>query len=239
MIGEGVVGEVMLPGLEIVTAGLLTLASGGGVQCTVPKAPVINVVPSTQAIQYDFSKPEADLTAQKSDTVSPYAPGVDTATRGLRYDQPEMKMEVSWGYMQYPGGATCFWYDTVNISVQLKPQIFIAKELSEGRCRDAVIEHENKHVKVDRAIVNSYVQNIGRSVQDAVNAAGAMGPYNADQIEPMQKKLVDHIKSAISMHELTLYKEMRAKQGQVDSLEEYNRVNGICRAEEKTKKKKR
>lgn len=237
MIGEGVVGEIMLPGLEIATAGLLTLAAGS-VQCAVPKAPVINVVPTTQAIQYDFSKSEVDLTAQKSDTVSPYAPGVDTTTRGLRYDQPEMKMEVSWGYMQYPGGATCFWYDAVNISVHLKPQIFIAKELNRGKCRDAVIEHEKKHVKVDRAIVNSYVQNIGKSVQDAVNAAGAMGPYNADQVEPMQKKLVEHIRNAISIHELTLHKEMRARQAEIDSLEEYGRVNAICRTEEKSKKKR-
>lgn len=216
----------------IAMTGLLTLASAAEIKCTVPKAPVISINPVSRPVKYDFSRSSKQLTGQKSNTVSPYAPDADTTTGGLRHDQPTMKFGVQWGYVEYPTEkAVCLWYDSVTVDIELKPQIFIAKEYSKGPCRDAILEHERKHVVVDREVMNKYAQEIGAAIQEAINQAGALGPYNLDELETIQKQLVEHVQSAVSSRELILTKEMRARQQTVDSLEEYERVNAICQPE--------
>src|ERR1035437_9319823 len=83
--------------------GLLMLASAGGdIQCAVPKAPEISVIPVSREIQYDFSVSSRELSRQKTDTSSPYPAGADTATGGLRVDQPVVAIEVSSGNAEYP-----------------------------------------------------------------------------------------------------------------------------------------
>ncbi len=223
-------------------AGLLWLAAAGGpgsaaaVQCTVPKAPVVQILTESADIQYDFNQTSAQLSAQQSNTVNPYAANVDTATGGLRLDQPKISMAVKWGTLTYPSlQVTCFWYDTVTVKIALAPRIFVAKEFGAEPCRSAVVEHELKHVTVDREVMNAYANNVGRTVQDAVNKAGAMGPYNIHETQPVQKMLIQNIEGALSSHELMLYKEMRARQAQVDTLAEYERVGKICESARKKK----
>lgn len=222
----------MLPGLEIAAAGLLTLAGGkaASVQCSVSKAPVINVRPVTRDIEYDFSKPAKMLTAMGSDTVNPYSPSTDTITGGLTVDMPQTKIEVQFGGVQYPGDVVCAWYDTVTIIIELQPKIYVAKENAGKRaCREAILEHEQKHVRVGREIFNEYAQSVGLAVQGAVNDAGAVGPFNGSRMEETKKTLMEHVKSAITANELKLRKEIRERQGKVDSYEEYERVSAICR----------
>ena len=222
----------MLPGLDIIAvAGYLTLAAGKGqmLQCVVPKAPVINVSPVTREIEYDFSKSSDDLGMMQNDTVNPYAPGTDTTTGGLRHDAPQISIEVKVGYKQHATGPVCFWYDSVNVNIQLQPKIYIASEnAADKKCRDAIIAHEKKHVVVDRQVINKYAQDVGKAVQEAINAAGGVGPYNPDRIEETQAMMSEHIKTALASRQLAVEQEMRRLQAEVDSYEEYERTSAVC-----------
>ena len=222
----------MMPGLEVVAvAGYLTLAAGKNpaLQCVVPKAPVINVTPVTKEIEYDFTKSSDELGMMHNDTVNPYAAGADTTTGGLRHDAPQVSMAVKIGYKQHSTGPVCFWYDSVAIDIQLQPKIYIASDQAEDKkCRDAIIEHEKKHVVVDRQVINKYAQDIGKAVQEAINIAGGIGPYNPDRIEDTQAMMTEHVKIALESRQLALAQEMRQRQSEVDSYEEYERVSAIC-----------
>ncbi len=212
---------------------LLQLAAAPAVQCSVPKAPVIEIKPTTKKVEFVLSKTSEQLEALKSDTVSPYAPGTDTATGGLRQDTPEIKMEIKWGTMHYTArDVVCLWYDKINVTITLNPKIYIASdgEFRNEKCHAAIKEHELKHVAVDREVVNRYALRLGKAIQEAVNEAGAMGPYNMHEFDAAQGRLVAHIESVMEAQELHLHTEMAKRQAQVDTIEEYERVNAICDA---------
>lgn len=204
--------------------------SAADVRCTVPKAPVIRVLPKTTNIRYDFTRTTKDLTTQGSNTVNPYAPNLDTATGGLRSDTVEMKSGIQMGTMAYESlGVGCLWYDSVTVNINLNPIIYIAKEYQQEPCKAAIMGHEVKHVTVDREVMNKYAVEIGKAVQSAVNQAGALGPFNLSEMPDHQKRLISHVRSAIDGQELLLEKEMRQRQAKIDSLEEYERVSKICK----------
>lgn len=219
-------------GTEFLVASGLYLnvnASASGMQCRMDKAPTISVTPASDPVRYDFSQTTQQLTAMKTDTVSPYAPGTVTLTDGIRRDKPTIKTQITQSIQIDPvRNVFCMNYDTITINIHLQPVIFLASEMPPGKCRDAVLEHEQKHVRVDREIINEFSVKIGQSVQGAVNEIGVMGPLNMDQKDQTQVYMNDHIANAIKFIELPLFNEMHRRQAEVDSLEEYNRVNAIC-----------
>lgn len=216
-------------GIDLTTIGGLLILAANTVQCTVPQAPNIVINPTTAPIQYEFSLSSEQLGRFQSDTVNPYAPGVDTATGGLRHDRPRIKTDVKWGTLSYPNQqVSCLWYESINVSIELSPKIYVAKEHSQPACRNAIIEHEKRHVLVDREIINQYAQGIGQAVKAAVDGIGAMGPYNYHELDKVREQLVGHVRTAVDSQKFLLYQEMSRRQGEVDSLAEYERVNKIC-----------
>lgn len=204
--------------------------SAADVRCNVPKAPTIRVQPETANIKYDYSKTTDELTSRGSNTVNPYAANVDTTTGGLRSDRPEIRSSIKMGTLSYPSlGVGCMWYDSVIVNIKLAPTIFIAKEFQQEPCKSAIVGHEIKHVTVDREVMNKYALEIGKAIQTAVNQAGAMGPFNTNEMARNQDTYIKHVQSAIDSQELLLSKEMAIRQGHVDSIEEYERVGKSCK----------
>lgn len=204
--------------------------SAADVRCAVPKAPVIQVLPKTADIRYDYSRTTEQLTSMGSNTVNPYAANLDTTTGGLRADAAKIASNIKMGTQTYPAlNVGCIWYDSIIVNISLSPVIYIAREYQQEPCKSAIIEHEIRHVSVDRDVMNKYALEIGRAIQSSVNQAGALGPFNAQEMPRHQDRLIKHIQSAIDSQQLMLEKEMRTRQGQIDSIEEYQRVSNICK----------
>lgn len=198
-------------------------------QCQLNQAPVINIMPNTKEIQYDFDKSATQLSMLKANTISPYGLGVDQITGGLRHDMPTMETRMKFYTLYDPNtGSICMSYDTINVSIELQPTIYIAREFNKGKCGEEVLEHEKKHVAVDRQIINKYARLMGIAVQDAVNEAGAIGPFAESRLPDIQQMMVDHINSALQSVKLSMQTEMDRLQQQVDTLEEYERVSAFC-----------
>lgn len=212
----------------------IALAAGSGghkLACTVPQAPQVMVRVTTDQIDYDFSQTAKALTALKGDTLSPYAPGADTVSGGLREDHPAIKSEIKWQVMyEERSDQACMWYDSITINIHLDPKIYVAREFNVGACREEILRHERKHVDIDQTVMNKYGRKIGEAVQKAVDAAGAVGPFRYSNIEEMKGMASNHIESAINSQKLLMEKEMRQLQGQVDSLAEYERISAVCKS---------
>lgn len=212
--------------LDIATSIILAASPG---QCVIPEAPIISVKPVTENIQYDFTKTSAELTAMKSDTISPYGIGVDTVTRGLRHDQPKMNYTIEFGVQNFPKHASfCAYYKKIEINIELSPKIYIAKGYHTGKCGKFILEHEKRHVLVDRQVMNKYARLIGESVQRAVHSAGAQGPHNVGNADSIRDSMNAHIDSAINAVMLPMRNEMNARQQAIDSREEYDAGAKAC-----------
>jgi hypothetical protein len=201
------------------------------VTCAMPKAPVITVTPRTADVVYDYSLDGRQLASRRTNTVSPYAPGTDTTTGGLREDQPVETVKVSWGYATYtPQNVVCLWYDTIDVAIDLHPHIYIAKDgyFSAPACRDAIMGHELKHISVDRFVMNKHAAALGELLRTAVNEGGVVGPFPADQLKDMERSMTNPINKIVELQVAARREEMTRLQSQVDSLQEYQRVSRIC-----------
>lgn len=215
-------------------AAILPIRPALALDCRVDKAPQIIVNPITNDIQYNFSLTSEQLSSIKTDTINPYASNVDTSTGGLRADAPRIQTHVGWKTLTDPNTNTvCFWYNTIKVDIVLSPYIYVSKDYKTQACRDAVLEHERKHVAVDREVINHYAQQVGLAVQQAVADAGALGPFKVEKQKSVQDMMVQHIDDAVNSKKLLLENEMRRRQAQVDTLQEYERVSKICNSAER------
>lgn len=208
---------------------LLTTPVASPFKCVMNQAPTINISPQTKEIQYDLNKTSLELGQLQSSTISPYGLNTDQTTGGLRHDQPLIITLMKFNVAEDPNTQTvCMSYNSIDVDIQLQPKIFIAKEFNRGRCALEVIEHEKKHVAVDREVINKYSKLMGKALQKAVNDAGVVGPFHSSFSEEMQKMMRNHIDNTLSSIQLYMTNEMNNRQQQVDSLEEYERISKYC-----------
>ena len=236
---------MMLDPHVLTTAAWLALASAQGaapavvesaapskippIRCKVPKAPLIRINLTTDPINYDFSRDSRALSAIRTDSVNPYAPGTDTATGGLRYDHPETGIAVKWGSTTYAAqNAMCLWYDEVDISIRLHPTIYLAKDFDNDICRKAILEHELKHIAVDHEVINDYGDYMGDAIRQTIDEAGAMGPYAKSPKKDIESFLMKPVMNTLHAQTAILDERMQKRQGAVDTLEEYQQVSKIC-----------
>ncbi len=211
--------------LELLTTGFFVLAAQP-VQCRVPKAPEIEVIPKTAPTAYDFSKSIEELREIKTDTISPYGQHVEQLVYGLHRGQMSIGYNIEFGGIEYTGlGLSCLYFSKVNVTLELNPVIYVVEELKPGTCAHrAVLQHEKKHVKTDRRVANKYAREIGLAVQRAVNSAGAVGPYRREDIPRVRNRMAEHISSTIKSLEFSMHEEQMRLQQSVDSMGEYDEV---------------
>lgn len=213
----------------IVTLFLLYVTTHSALACTQLAAPIINVVPQTHPIIYDFDTPTAALGQLQRDKISPYGIEADTTTGGLRHDQPEYKLVV---YVESDfdpnSGLYCLWYRKIDLHITLQPKIFVAKEFNQGNCRSAIIEHEQKHVVVDRLLINKYAKKVGNELSSIISNIGAEGPFPLRDALVTRRKMIAAVRKIIEEEQHAHIRELNILQNQIDSLEEYKAVSSHC-----------
>jgi hypothetical protein len=223
-------------------SGLIALLAGGGavaasfydaapVTCALFPPPVVTVHYQSAPVRYDFTKSIAELSSIKSDTANPYGPGAHTYTEGLRADRPIIETRSSEKVTTYPvQGLFCIGYNTVDVTVQLKPTIYIAKRWPPGACRDAIMGHEQKHIAVDHEVMADFVKRVKERVMAATRDVGTLGPLRLEDQESTEAYLTGAIRTAINAEADHLHAVITERQSHVDTLPEYERVSRICGA---------
>jgi hypothetical protein len=118
----------------------------------------------------------------------------------------------------------------VEVKLHIKPTIYIAREYPKQGCMyAAILEHEKKHIAVDRAIINKYSAMIGRGVTETMNRLGySHGPYRTGELDMHQERLNERVNVIIKKYADAMTLERQKLQQQVDSLAEYERVTRKC-----------
>ena len=191
----------------------------------------INIIPETNDVSYDYTRTLSTIQEAHIDTVDPYGIHSNSITQGFMEGQISMKRDVEMDYAAVNGGRdVCLWYKKIDVNIHIDPKIVIAKEVRRSRCmRDAVLEHEHKHVDVDRAVVNQSAQELGKELYETLSAEGfVVGPVPASQAQARAELMVSRVMAITQENYERLAQRRAALQQDVDSLEEYERVKAEC-----------
>ena len=198
--------------------------------CRISEPPVISISPETDPIKYDISKTSEQLSALKTNTISPYGLDVDTATGGMRRDKANIEYVIKYHILTNNVGQTsCMSYANIDLKIQLRPKIYIAQEYNTGECGKMVLGHEKKHVTTDRWVTNKYSKKLGKAIQHTVNSVKVVGPFPSNRKAEVQTLMKERIKQTVNNVMTQMNQEMSIRQKHVDSLEEYERVSQYCK----------
>ncbi|MGB4107179.1 MAG: hypothetical protein WBK55_05215 [Alphaproteobacteria bacterium] len=201
--------------------------------CPLVKPAQINVVPATEKVRYDHSKTLAQLQQTEIDTINPYGFSGVTSLHGYMKATVGVKPQVKVARQREARtGGYCLWYDTIDIRLEISPTIVIGKEIYNDSClRAATLDHEMKHVNVDRQIVNKYAKIIGQKVYDAIAERGfRTPPVPPEHVKGMNERMTKVVAQVIQFEHDKMQLERMELQRGVDSLEEYERTSRLCEA---------
>lgn len=217
-------------GLDYIVASYFHLASGS-IECRLKKTPQIHVAASDTNVRYDHTKTQAQLDNFGTDTVSPYAQNVQTHVGGLMAGEVSISQNIRIMQETYPTlNAGCLYIDSVKVDIHIKPVIYIARDYPKNGCMyKAIMEHEKKHIQVDRMIVNKYTKIIINGLDKALKKVGyAHGPFRPVQMKQKQEMLQQYSQDIVRQYSEQMGAERRKLQQDVDNLKEYERVQAKC-----------
>lgn len=199
--------------------------------CKADAAPVISVKTSTDQVTWEYSRSEKELNHFSIDTVSPYGKDVITDVGGLMQGGIELTEAMRFKTLTHNGlKQICYWFESVVITLHIRPTIFIAREFPQGTCKhNAIREHELKHINVDREIVNKYANLIGEAVRSDLSKQAVFGPYKVSQGPEVEAYLKTRLENILKYYSKLMDDERRRRQQVIDSLSEYERINNMCR----------
>lgn len=199
--------------------------------CPAKSAGKVNIIWSSDAVKYNFTRSQSQMDSMETDTKNPYDRSIKTHVGGMMKGGISLKSSVLVSTMTYPRSkVTCQWVDKMDVTIAIDPTIYIARQHKKGACKhQGIMGHEMKHVYVDREIVKRYAPVIKKYLENAVFKVGIVGPKPARDAHKFQKKITDYMEKQLKIVSDKMYADRRIKQQSVDNLKEYERVAGLCR----------
>jgi len=220
-------------GLIMIWMVVAPFSTAFALECAMKTPVQINITPKSQKIRYDFSRTLDEIQISHNHNAhSHYGFSHGLVRQG--YMKADMKMEpvVKIAGLTYTAqGKTCLWYESINITLEITPQIVIAKEVYEDSCmKKAVLEHEMKHIKIDRIVANKYAKRMARKIQQDLSADNSLiqGPFSSSHKKKVTKKMQDRVFEIARQEYKKLEKERNKRQNQIDNADEYEHVSNQC-----------
>lgn len=125
----------------------------------------------------------------------------------------------------------CAWLDKVAIRIEAAPRlIYLARELQPRSCRHAaVLEHERKHVAVDDAVLAEGIAMLRARLPGILADLRTAEPVKRDTLTALRQHFIDESETRINALWQEISDERNRRQRDVDSPEEYARVDAQCR----------
>ncbi len=191
-----------------------------------PNVPV-NVTPVFDEPVNDFSASLLDIQMLSRDPTHTI-PRFEGVTLGLTHYYPVIEFKGPILKRQQSDGSYCARVQKIDARIGYKDiKVYIAKEFAEGSCDfKHIMEHEQKHVAVNRQVLQEYATLIHDKIAAYLKIYGMFIVPNPDYAEKILREKVSAI-----LNEMTqkMVEENRRRQKQVDNPEEYARNNTACR----------
>jgi len=186
----------------------------------------INVYPVFDQPVVDDSLPLAAIQemAQSSRDI---IPRYDTVTLGITHYEPVIEFKAPMIARSLPDGTFCSRVEQVDVVVGYRNvRIFIARELTPDPCSaNHVYEHEQKHIAVNRALLQEFVPLIRDKLTAYFRLYGQFIAPNPEYASSLLREKANSILTDVSN---SMLEENRRRQRMVDTPEEYARNNVVC-----------
>jgi hypothetical protein len=124
-------------------------------------------------------------------------------------------------------GDVCVWPSVVTVTLSTAPAVYVTAD--HGACQlAAALDHEMRHVAVDRQIIHSYAQILRKNVDDMAQAIGTAGPLPAANLPSVRRRIEEKLNAAIAVASERLNAERASEQREIDSPQEYQRLVHQC-----------
>ncbi len=216
--------------LPIMVVVMVVVMAGGGAwaQCPLPSAsardPTVHLVILEPRLIY---RHDLDLVGLASvrDTFE-RAPGSGVIL-GLTKRNDELRIRVRSILQPSVDGRTCIWVDEVTARIgDPEMDVYVAANYQPGSCEyNVVLEHENRHVAINRNVVAAFGPRIGAQLRAAVRRMFPMITTNPKDAARLPQILIDAVRPVLTAMEA----ELRRENGAIDTPESYRQAHGRCR----------
>tara|TARA_Y100000588_G_scaffold362242_1_gene423786 strand:+ start:127 stop:810 length:684 start_codon:yes stop_codon:yes gene_type:complete len=217
--------------LMIALIGLTTpvaVHDANAASCTREGLPSVQVTVDISPIHTNTTQNLAQLTGRDNNTRLGIMDGhhVGGLTVGDIQAQTQVGFGESTGFFT---GNTCLWVQSLVVQLNLQSKIFVAKELQRGTCQYRILlEHEQKHVQIDRNVVNEYRRLIEAHLESELLQQGAAGPVPFRLAPDLQRDLTGRVSGIVDEQMRKLYAERDRRQQALDNPQEYERMSMAC-----------
>jgi hypothetical protein len=184
----------------------------------------ITITPVFETPTYNVDTDLATLQGLSRD-VSRVIP--ESLTLGLtRYNQV-MRVNPASVASDMPDGTTCVKVERVDIMFGYKDVVvYVANDIPPHTCGyDQVLEHEQKHVAVQRQILNDYIPVLQQNLKEYLAENGAQ--QNKDYAQAVTW-LRDNVEAIAEDVMVKITEENTRLQSNIDTPEEYARIGESC-----------
>jgi len=124
-------------------------------------------------------------------------------------------------------GPSCVWPSVVTVTLSTEPVIYVVS--THGQCLLRLgIEHEERHVDVNKTIIGDYSAIFRRQLAGMAEAiANEHSPPTRDPAA-LRSRMEEKLTAMISVTADTMYGAWRTAQHAVDSPQEYKRISEAC-----------
>tara|TARA_B100001989_G_C24518253_1_gene454390 strand:- start:96 stop:836 length:741 start_codon:yes stop_codon:yes gene_type:complete len=202
----------------------------------------ITVTPVMGKVRYDTSKSLKDLQNVSADMRNPH--GLHDTFYTFSFARSNIisnvRMDFNYEGMHRRGRSVeCVSYKNVDVQIKIDSSITIAKELSDNVCmRDALIKHEQKHISIDREMVDKYAASIGAKIADVLKSDRAVtGPYLKKHSPKSAKEMRHYLQKVIALELKRMNVEREDEHRAFDNSAHYYNVGSECTEFQEEEKK--
>lgn len=199
--------------------------------CQTVPLPVIATEIVEAAPDFDVTVPREALSRTPVTTL-PYAAREGVEINGLTESRLYLDHHIKFhNVVNQSTGLGCIAVERVTVTLRAQPKVYIAREFTRDACRYREIYiHEQRHVSTDHALLERYRARIadGMRVSFARPADYASVSVAARYLPIAQRQLEDNVRATLRVLYDEMLRERDHEQRQVDTPEEYQRINTAC-----------
>jgi len=191
-----------------------------------PDIPV-NIQPRFDDPVYDLSAGIATIQNLANDTAHTIHENHKNLTLGLTHYESVLEFHVPIKGIKFPNGLTCAHVEHVDVVIGYKDvTVYIPHEVPQGSCGfTEVMAHEQKHIDVNRQILQEYAPHIAERLQAYLKLNGVFREENSDYAVSLLNQKLQAILDELATQ---MIGENRRRQQLIDSPAEYRRISTAC-----------